>query len=125
MKTENPAPSRQSSGRKGGISASKTKMQRQQQRSISSTHRSRHGHGHEFLRSHFPTQRYSSPLTPPTHENIPGAGCNPYFFPKQQLDYEDMCGLQDVQGVYIDDNGPIFAESQEGHYASADGLPRY
>ncbi|TVY92631.1 Fork-head transcriptional regulator, partial [Lachnellula willkommii] len=119
MKTENPAPSRQSSGRKGGISASKTKMQRQQQRSISSTHRSRHGH--EFLRSHFPTQRYSSPLTPPTHENIPGAGCNPYFFPKQQLEYEDMCGLQDVQGVYIDDNGPIFAESQD--YASADGLP--
>ncbi|TVY40992.1 Fork-head transcriptional regulator [Lachnellula subtilissima] len=125
MKTENPAPSRQSSGRKGGISASKTKMQRQQQRSMSGTHRSRHGHGYEFLRSHFPTQRHSSPPTPPTHENIPGAGCNPYFFPKQQLEmpYEDMCGLQDVQGVYIDDHGPIFANNHD--YASADGLPRY
>ncbi|TVY35220.1 Fork-head transcriptional regulator [Lachnellula occidentalis] len=130
MKTENPAPSRQSSGRKGGISASKTKLQRQQARSIclSGTHRSRHGHGHEFLRSpHFPAPRHSSPLTPPTHENIPGVGCNPYFFPKQQqmeMPYEDMCGLQDVQGVYIDDNGPLFANSQD-YASSVDGLSRY
>jgi hypothetical protein len=133
MKTENPAPSRQSSGRKGGISASKSKLQRQQQRSDSR----RSIHRHDILRSQFPShtahpihQRHSSPLTPPTHENMPGPPCNPYFFAKaeqQQLEipYEDMCGLQDVQGVYIDDNGPIFTNNQDGQYPSADGLPRY
>ena len=39
------------------------------------------------------------------------------------MPYEDMCGLQDVQGVYIDDHGPIFVNNHD--YASADGLPRY
>jgi hypothetical protein len=52
--------------------------------------------------------------------------CNPYYFAKaeQQLEipYEEMCGLEDVQGVYIDD-GPVFAHNQDVQYH--DGLPRY
>lgn len=126
MKSENPAPSRQSSGRKGGISASKTKLQRQG--------RERCDPRRSLLRSHFSSQtrphamsRQSSPLTPPSHENMP-APCNPYFFgkPDQQMEvpYEEMCGLEDVQGVYIDDHGPVFTNSQDGTYCS-DGLPRY
>jgi hypothetical protein len=68
--------------------------------------------------------RQSSPLTPPNNEMPPS--CNPYYFAKaeQQLEipYEEMCGLEDVQGVYIDDR-PVFAHNQDVQYH--DGLPRY
>lgn len=59
-------------------------------------------------------QRLSSPSTPSNHENVPTA--NPYFLPKsEQLEvpYEDMCGLEGVQGVYLDD-GPVFTNGHDG-----------
>jgi hypothetical protein len=59
-------------------------------------------------------QRQRSPLTPPHHV----LASSPYFFPKpEQFDipFEDMCGLEDVQGVYIDDS-PLFGNSQEPHF---------
>jgi hypothetical protein len=64
-------------------------------------------------------QRQRSPLTPPQNIFSP----NPYFFPKSEqfnMPFEDMCGLEDVQGVYIDD-GPLFSNDQEPHFHN--GLP--
>lgn len=54
-------------------------------------------------------QRQTSPLTP-TPESMPSA--SPYFMPKLEFDlpYEDMCSLEDVQGVYADDT-PLFSNN--------------
>ncbi|RDL33265.1 uncharacterized protein BP5553_08704 [Venustampulla echinocandica] len=124
VKSDNPTPSRQSSGRKGGISARQTKLQRQrirEERSDSRRGIQKHDtHQSQFLQHTLNQrmQRLSSPSTPPSHENMPSM--NPYFLPKaEQLEvpYEDMCGLEVVQGVYLDD-GPVFTSNH-------DGLPGY
>ncbi|TVY81234.1 Forkhead box protein J3 [Lachnellula suecica] len=136
-RSDNPTLSRQSSGRKGGISAaaSKTKLQRhhrdrsERRRSIQRQdilHSHSHAHFPPQMRAHTPRQ--SSPLTPPNHERMP-ASCAPYYFgkvePQLEIQYEEeMCGLEGVQGVYIDDGGPLFTHNQNGQYAG-DGLPRY
>ena len=117
-KSENPAPSRQSSGRKGGICASKTKFSRQRvkddrpdlRRSIQRLDTGRRPYQHQSRSQ--ATQRQVSPMTP-CPESLPSA--NPYFFPKSEhfeVPYEDMCGLEGVQGVYIDD-GPIFSNGHD------------
>lgn len=56
-----------------------------------------------------------SPLTPPNLENI----SSPFFFPKHEpldLPYEDNYGLEDVQGVYLDDHSPLFSNGQQSPY---------
>ncbi|KAH6669240.1 hypothetical protein B0J14DRAFT_487121 [Halenospora varia] len=126
-RSEHPAPARQRSGRKGGISASKTKLHRQRAREERSDPR-RPIQRHDILRSQYlqprshPTQRQSSPLTPPSHEGIPSS--SPYFFPKTkhiEIPFEDVCRLENVQGV--DNDSPLFSH---GDYDSLyDGLPRY
>lgn len=108
-KSEKPAPSRQSSGRKGGICASKTNSSRQR---VSLDHRrsiqrldTRHPYPHQSRC--LPTQRQVSPMTP-CPESLPST--SPYFFSKSEhseVRYEDRCGLEDVQGVYIDHDPPI------------------
>lgn len=117
-KSDNPTPARQTSGRKGGLCASKTKSQRQKvkedridRRPAPRLDASRHLQFHHNTRARV-TYRQVSPLTPPNLENI----SSPYFFPKgEQLDlpYEDICGLEDVQGVYVDDHGPLFDNNQQ------------
>lgn len=110
-RSEHPTPTRQTSGRKGGFCASKTKSQRQKAKEERPNQRvtSRAEAPRQLqLHSQAVTQRQVSPLTPPNLENI----SSPYFFSKsEQLDmsYDDMYGLEDVQGVYIDDHGPLFS----------------
>jgi len=127
IKSENPQPARQTSGRKGGISASKNKLQRHQRvRDISDSRRSIPRH--QILHSQFPSQmrsmRQSSPLTPPNNEMPPA--CNPYYFakaePQPENPYEEICGLEEVQGVYIDDS-PVFVHNQDAQFHG--GLRRY
>jgi hypothetical protein len=71
----------------------------------------------QYPRGPHPTQqRQRSPLTPPHPELV--FSPSPYFFPKpEQFDmpFEEMCGLEDVQGVYIDD-GPIFSNDQDHNF---------
>ena len=122
-KSENPASSRQSSGRKGGISASKSKLQRQRGKEDrlalgQAMQRIDSGRRLEFQQhtSSRITQRQRSPPTPPPHpESL--ASNSPYFMPKQEpfeMPFEDMYRLEEVQGVYIDD-GPIFSNHQNSH----------
>lgn len=67
-------------------------------------------------------RRQRSPLTPPLGEMSPAHGANggPYFFLKaeqqeEHIPYEDMYALEDCQGVYLDDNGPLFSNGHGGH----------
>ncbi|CAG8956664.1 hypothetical protein HYFRA_00012208 [Hymenoscyphus fraxineus] len=125
MRSDNPTPSRQSSGRKGGISAYKMKMQRRAVRDRNDPRRSLHRHDILCSQYSYPAQagmqRHSSPSTPPNNEM---AGPTPYFLPKtepvEQPFDEVVRGLQDVQGVYHDD-APLFTHQHHGHYY--DGLP--
>lgn len=62
------------------------------------------------------SQRQRSPLTPPSTrlDNMSVSGASPFFFPK----LEPVYGMEDVQGVYVDDGGPLFANSEDHtHYA--------
>lgn len=119
-KSENPAPSRQSSGRKGGICASKTKFSRQKtkedrsdpRRSAQRLDSGRYPYQHQG-RSQM-TQRQLSPMTP-CPESLPSTGS--YFFPKSEpfeLPYEELC-LGNVQGVYSD-NGPVFSNGHDSSF---------
>ncbi|KAG0652188.1 Forkhead box J3 [Hyphodiscus hymeniophilus] len=111
-KSENPAPSRQSSGRRGGISASKTKSSRQRVRddrseAIGLMQRLDTGRQPYQQQSRSRVPRDFSPMTP-CPEDLSSA--TPFFSPKSEsfeVPYEDMC-LEDVQGVYVDD-GPLFS----------------
>lgn len=52
-------------------------------------------------------------MTPCPEESLPPA--SPFFVPKSEpfeVPYEDMCGLEGVQGVYIDD-GPLFSNGHD------------
>jgi hypothetical protein len=131
MKSENPAPARQSSGRKGGISASKTKLLRQRVRDERNDPR-RSLQRYDILRSQYPTSarsnivhRHNSPSTPPAHEHMNLA--SPYFHPNPKAEQferplDETCGLGDVQGVYVD-GGPVFTDQQGGPYY--DGISHY
>lgn len=124
-RSDHPAPARQSSGRKGGISASKTKLQKQRAREERSDSRCpipRHNMlRSQYTRSHL-IPRQNSPITPPSHESIPSP--NPYFFPKSEnveMIFEEACRLDNVQGV--DSDSPLFAHSD--YDPLDDGLPQY
>ena len=116
-KSDNPAPSRQSSGRKGGICASKTKFSRQRARDDRSDLRcpiQRLDTGHPYQYASHPqmSQRQVSPIIP-CPEIMPSS--SPYFIPKTEhfdLPHEDMCGLGDVQAVYVDDS-PLFSNGHD------------
>lgn len=137
-RSENPAPTRQSSGRKGGICASKNKLQRQRFKNdrsdLRTTPRINTGVRSQFIHDGKPPhamQRHVSPLTP-TPESIPAS--SPYFMPKEEPDFEDMCGLpegirgfEDVEGVFLD-NTPIFSDGSNYHptyHTSRSFLSRY
>lgn len=129
MRSDNPTPARQISGRKGGICASKTKLHRQkmitdERRDRRSTSRIRTPRRLQLhRRSPAMARRQMTPLTPPNLENI----SSPYFVPKgEPLDppYEDVYGLEDVQGIYADDH-PIFSSGQLSPSFCKQGLAAY
>jgi hypothetical protein len=133
LKSENPAKARQSSGRKGGISASKTKLLRQRIRDERNDQR-RLLYRQEMLRSNYSTSvrssitnRHNSPSTPPHHEQM-GLG-SPYFQPnaKPGIHFEgpldDICSLGQVQGVYLD-GAPVFTDQHDGP-GYFDGISHY
>lgn len=117
FRSDNPAPARQTSGRKGGICAGKSKLQRQRNKDERSDLRRntsridggrRQNFNHEVTNSR-PTQRQISPLTP-NAERMPSS--SPYFMKQEQLEipYEEIYGLDDVQAVYLD-NAALFDEN--------------
>jgi len=127
LRSENPAPARQSSGRKGGISASKGKLQRQRVKDERSDLRRptpkidtgrRQPFNHED-RTPQATQRHISPSTP-NPESLPSS--SPYFIPKPveqfEIHYDDMCGLDDVQGVFLDET-PLFSNNHNSPFHNA------
>jgi hypothetical protein len=123
-RSENPTPARQTSGRKGGLCASKTKLQRQKTKEDRadrrSTDTSRQLQLHRNSRA--VPRRQTSPLTPPNVENV----SSPYFFPKSEpldVPYEDIYGLEDVQGVYVEDHEPLFSNGQPSPFDSKYHLP--
>ena len=110
------APLRQSSGRKGYISASKSKYSRHRVRDDHPDSRGpmqrletgRHPYQHQG-RSR--STRNSSPMTPCPEIMSPAS---PFFLPKSEevdVPYEDMYHLEDVQGVCTD--SPLFSNSQD------------
>ena len=117
-KSENPAPSRQTSGRKGGISASKTKSSRQRLKIDASdlrrpVHRPETGrHPYQYQSQHRFSRDFS-PLTPSPEE--PPQSASPLFTPKSEpfkAPYEVLYSLENVQGVYID-NSPLFSNGYD------------
>jgi hypothetical protein len=57
-------------------------------------------------------QRQISPLTPFDNEVS-----SPYFHLKSEsIDSPYVLGLEDVQGVYTLDNGPLFSQEQDSHF---------
>lgn len=117
FRSDNPAPARQTSGRKGGICAGKSKLQRQRVKDERSELRrttsrmdsgQRQNFNHEVMVPQS-TQRQISPLTP-NAESMPSS--SPYFMKQEQLDipYEEIYGLDDVQAVYLD-NAPLFDDN--------------
>ncbi|EPE24584.1 Winged helix DNA-binding protein [Glarea lozoyensis ATCC 20868] len=123
--------SRQDSGRRGGLSASKNKFTRQRFREQRTDTR-RALQSYDFLQSQYQSSatsnmgaRHNSPSTPPSHEQMGLA--SPYFNTHMKLEpYErpmDLISLEDVQGAYL--NGePVFTDQQDGS-GYFDGLPRY
>ena len=119
---------RQTSGRKGGLCASKPKLQRQKikeeradRRSTPRVDISRQMQLHPSSRA-VKQERQRSPLTPPNLESV----SSPYFFPKSEpldVPFEDIYGLEDVQGVYIDDHGALFSKGQQSPFSSKHRLP--
>lgn len=115
IRSETPAPSRQISGRKGGMSTKNSTRSRRGDRNrhrmprIDTARRPLFQHHNRSL-----NDRQRSPLTPP-HPEAP----SPYYFQKLKqgydLGFEGMCGLGDVQGVHIDDS-PVFATNHEMQY---------
>lgn len=61
-------------------------------------------------------RRQRSPLTPPLGEMANGG---PYFFLKHEQQ-EEHVPFEDCQGVYLDDNGPLFTNG--GHIGYSVGL---
>ncbi|TAQ91576.1 hypothetical protein B7494_g8 [Chlorociboria aeruginascens] len=117
-RSENPAPSRQSSGRKGGICAGKTKLQRQRVNDRSDSRRSsqRIDTGRRPQLQHHTRsqakQRHIPPLTPTTDAM---ASSSPYSFAKPEqynVAYDNLYNLEDVQGVLIDDT-PLFTNTPD------------
>ncbi|KAE8440397.1 hypothetical protein EG329_008166 [Mollisiaceae sp. DMI_Dod_QoI] len=140
-----PAPARQSSGRKGGICASKTKLQRQRTkedrermnfdarcgsgsgsgsglgsvRSASRIDSARRAQFERQTRAHISNdRRQRSPLTPPAGEMASPA---PYFssFPKVEQEQMDV-PFEDVYALedcqgVYLDDGPLFSNGHEGH----------
>ncbi|KAL2063674.1 hypothetical protein VTL71DRAFT_5479 [Oculimacula yallundae] len=136
-RTDAPAPSRVSSGRKGGMSTKReqAKLQYQQRhRSGGMTmkseergdvHSTRAGHRsidnarrsdfHQQTRSQI-SQRQRSPLTPPSASTMASPGVAPYFFPKVEhfdMPYEDLYRFEDVSGVCIDNGSPLFSNDAD------------
>ena len=123
---------KQRSGRKGGLCASKLKLQRQKikedpadRRSIRRVDISRPMQLHPSSPA-IKQQRHRSPLTPPNLESV----SSPYFFPKSEpldvpfdVPFEDIYGLEDVKGVYIDDHGALFSKGQQSPFSSKHPLP--
>ncbi|KAN0093770.1 hypothetical protein V8E51_016954 [Hyaloscypha variabilis] len=123
MKADPPATTRQHSGRRGGI------VPKRDNRHLRDRLKDRLGsrrptpcvgmpHNPQYQRgSQTAPQRHRSPLTPPHPEPVFSA--SPYFFPKPEqfeVPFEEMIGgLEDVQGVYIDD-GPLFSNDPEAHF---------
>jgi hypothetical protein len=123
IRSDHPTPARQTSGRKGGICASKVKLQRQKTKEDRedrrSTPRIRRVQIHR--NSWAMVQRQMTPLTPPNLEHI----SSPYVVPKSEpldLPYDDFYRLEDVQGVYSDDRGPLFCDSQLSPLIGKHGL---
>ncbi|CZS95525.1 uncharacterized protein RCO7_05691 [Rhynchosporium graminicola] len=134
-----PAPSRGSSGRKGGMSTKQVqaKVQHQQRhrsggmsikgeeqgdgdptRSTHSIDNTRRSEYHQQARSQI-SQRQRSPLTPPSASTITSPTVAPYFYPKvEQFDmpYEDLYRFEDVSGVCIDNESPLFSNGADAHY---------
>ncbi len=132
LKSENPAPARQSSGRKGGLCAGKTKLQRQRAKEERTEYRVAQRYD-LARRSQFRYQsgpragdkRQRSPLTPPSMERIPSAASSPYFLTRTEhydVPFEDMCSLQDVQGVCVDEGSPLFSSGQDSYFHSGHTL---
>lgn len=128
FRSDNPAPARQTSGRKGGISAGKSKNQRARvkddrldlRRVTSRVGEERRQNFNHDVKTPQPNHRQISPLTPTG--SMPSS--SPYFIPKQEpfeIPYEDMCGLDDVQGVYLDDT-PLFSGNSASSYHNAQSL---
>ena len=116
-KSENRIPSRQSSGRKGGICASKTRthgrrIKQDRPDSRCSGHRLEMGQYNYQHRSRSRPPRELSPLTP-CPVDLPSASPN-CLMKNNAFDppYEDLC-LDDVQGVYTDDSGPLFSNAPD------------
>ncbi|KAE9368566.1 hypothetical protein N431DRAFT_443992 [Stipitochalara longipes BDJ] len=124
MKTDSPAPARQSSGRRGGLAQRDHRHPKDRLKDRLGSRRPTPCIGlpqnpQYQGGSHAAQQRHRSPLTPPHPEQVFSA--SPYFFPKSEqfeAPFEEMIGgLEDVQGVYIDD-GPLFSNDQEFHFHS-------
>ncbi len=132
FKSDNPAPARQSSGRKGGICASKTKLQRQRIKEDRTEIRTAQRFD-RVRRSQFRSQgspqsgdkRQRSPITPPSMEHTAPSASSPYFLPKAEhydVPFEDICSLQDVQAVCIDESTPLFSNGQDSYFPSGHTL---
>jgi hypothetical protein len=54
----------------------------------------------------------------PCPESLPFV--HPFFLPKAEqieVPMEDVCGLEEIQGVYIDD-GPLFSNGHDSHLSA-------
>jgi hypothetical protein len=126
-RSDNPTPARQTPGRKGGLCASKMKLQRlkttEDRADRRSTPRIDTSRQLQLNRSsRAVTRRQALPLTPPNLENV----SSPYCFSQgTPLDVpcEDIYGLEDVQGVYVEDHEPIFSNGQPSPFNSGYCLP--
>jgi hypothetical protein len=121
-RSDNPTPSRQISGRKGGICASKNKMQKQRfkddpfRRPLQGVDAERRAQFRHQTRAQI-SHRHRSPLTPPSHERLQPH--SPYLFKAEPIDnlelpYEDAYNIEDVYSVFNDD-GPVFSSQHEPH----------
>ncbi|KAH7403281.1 hypothetical protein BKA64DRAFT_706784 [Cadophora sp. MPI-SDFR-AT-0126] len=143
IRSETPAPSRVVSGRKGGISTkqgqAQAKLQHQQRqrsgvmmkggderrdnnptRATQRIDNTRRSDLHQQTRSQI-SRRQRSPLTPPSANIVASPGHGPYFFPKtEQVDvsFEDLYRFEDVQGVCIDNESPLFSNGSDAHFQS-------
>lgn len=122
VKSDTPAPARQASGRKGGMSTNLLKRQRGRDGSRDREHRPppppmldtrsrshyHDGMGHSSHSSHHRVQRQISPLTPDMGEamHVPYYVKTESSFERGGL--EDVPGYGSVQGVYTGGNSPLF-----------------
>lgn len=122
IRSNNPAPARQSSGRKGGICSSKTKLHRQRAGRMEQMEpglSSSYHHGidparrlefQQHTNARMMDDRARTPLTPPTASALPDS----YYFGKSESSYDlltdNVYKLENVSGIYLDE-APVFGNA--------------